>query len=76
MTALTQDISDLPDRKDSEKAGDTRTDGEPCQLVCVQPGNVLDRHVRFSGQGFDGALVRGTVARLRGRGKPVHRSLS
>lgn len=76
MTGLTQDIADLPDREDSEKAGDARTDCEHCQLVCVQLGNVLDRHVRLLGQGFDGALVRGAVERLRRRGKPVHRSLS
>lgn len=76
MTTLTQNLSDLPDREDSEKAGDAGTDCEHCQLVCVQLGNVLDRHVRFSGQGFDGALVRGAVARLRGRGKPVHMALS
>jgi hypothetical protein len=76
MTALTQYLSDLPGREDSEKAGDARTDCEHCQLVCVQLGNVLDRHVRLSGQGFDGALVRGAVARLRGREKPVHGSLS
>jgi len=66
MTALTQYISDLPGREDSEKAGDARTDCEDCQLVCVQLRNVLDWHVRFSGQGFDGALVRRTVTRLRG----------
>jgi hypothetical protein len=32
--------------------------------------------VRFSGQGFNGALVRGAFVRMRGRGKPVHVSLS
>ena len=76
MTALTQYLSDLPDREDGEQAGDARTDFEPGQLAFVQLGNVIDRHVRLSGQGFDGALVRGAVARMRGRGKPVHVSLS
>ena len=76
MTALTQYRSDLPGREDGEKAGDARTGFELCQLVFVQPGNLIDRHVRFSGQGFDSALVRGAFARLRGRGKTVHVSLS
>jgi len=76
MTALTQYLSDLTGREDGEKAGDTRTDFEHCQLAFVQPGNLIDRHVRLSGQGFDGSLVRGAFARMHGRGKPVHGSLS
>ena len=76
MTVLTQYLSDLPGREDGKKAGDTRPDFEHGQLAFVQLGNVIDRHVRLSGQGFDGSLVRGTVARMRGRGKPVHMSLS
>ena len=76
MTTLTQYLSDLPGREDSEKAGDARTDFEHCQLVCVQLGNLIERHVRLSGQGFDGALVRRAFTRMRGRGKPVHGSLS
>src|SRR5205814_7715784 len=35
MTALTQYLSDLPGREDGEKAGDARTDCEPCQLAFV-----------------------------------------
>ncbi len=66
MTALTQYLSDLPSREDSEKAGDARTDFEHCQLVCVQLGNVIEGHVRLSGQGFDGALVRRAFTRMRG----------
>jgi hypothetical protein len=76
MTVLTQYLSDLPDREDGEKASDARPDCEHCQLVFVQMGNVIDRQVRFSGQGFDGSLVYGAFARMRGRGKPVHASLS
>ena len=33
MVMLTQYLSDLPHRKDGEKAGDARTNFEPCQLV-------------------------------------------
>ena len=76
MTALTQYLSDLPDREDGEKAGDARPDFERCQLAFVQLDNLIDRHVRLSGQIFDGALVRRAFARMRGRGKPVHGSLS
>lgn len=76
MTALTQYLSDLPGREDGEKTGDARTDFKHCQLVFVQLGNLIARHVRFSGQGFDGSLVRGAFARMRGRGKPVYGSLS
>ena len=76
MTVLTQYLSDLPDREDSEKAGDARPDFERCQLPFVQLGNLIDRHVRLAGQIFDGALVRRAFARMRGRGKPVHGSLS
>jgi hypothetical protein len=70
--ALTQYLSDLPGREDGEKAGNARTDCEYCQLVFVQLGNLNDWHVRFSGQGFDGSLVRGAFARMRGRGKSGH----
>jgi hypothetical protein len=76
MTALTQYLSDLPGREDGEKAGDARTDGAHCQLAFVQTGHLIDRHVRLLGQGFDGSLVRGASAGMRGRGKPVHMSLS
>jgi hypothetical protein len=76
MTALMQYLSNLPHREDGEKASGARPDCEPCQLVFVELGNFIDRHVRLSGQGFDGALMCGTFARLRGRGKPVHVSLS
>jgi hypothetical protein len=53
-----------------------RSDCEHCQLVFVQLGNVIYRHVRLVGQGFNGSLVRGAFARMRGRRKPVHLSLS
>jgi hypothetical protein len=76
MTALTQYLSDLPGREDGEKAGDARTDCERCQLAFVQTGNLIDRHVRLLGQGCDGSLARGASARMHGRGKPVHVSLS
>lgn len=66
MTALTQYVSDLTDREDAEKGGDACTDCEHCQLAFVQLGNLLDRHVRFFGQGFDGSLVRGAFVRMRG----------
>jgi len=46
MTTLTQDLADLASRKDGEKAGDARTGCEHGQLVCVELGNLLDRHVR------------------------------
>ena len=76
MTALTQYLLDLPHREDGEKAGDACSGCEHGQLVFVQLDNVLDRHVRLAGQGFDGALVCGAFARLCGRGKPAHMSLS
>lgn len=66
MTVLTQHLPDLPGCEDGEKASDARPDREHCQLVCVQPGNVIDRHVRLAGQGFDSSLVRGAFARMRG----------
>ena len=72
MTALTQYVSDLAEREDAEKAGDACADCKHCQLVFVQLGNLIDWHVRFSGQGFDGSLVRGAFARMRGRGKSGH----
>jgi hypothetical protein len=66
MTALTQYLSDLPGHEDGEKVGDARSSCEHCQLAFVQLGNVIDRHVRLSGQGFDGARVRRAFARMRG----------
>jgi hypothetical protein len=76
MTALTQYLSDLPGREDGEKVGDARSSCEHCQLAFVQLGNVIERHMRLLGQGRDGSLVPGAFARRRGRGKPVHASLS
>ena len=76
MTALTHYLSDLPDREDGEKAGDARLGFERCQLAFVQLDNLIDRHVRLLGQVFDGSLVRGAFAGMRGREKPVHGSLS
>ena len=63
MTGVAARSPDLPGRENGEKAGDARPDCEHYQLVCVQLGNVIDRHVRLSGQGFDGALVRGAFRR-------------
>ena len=76
MRVLTQYLSDLPGRKDGEKAGNARTDCECGQLAFVQTGDLINRHVRLLGQGFDGSLMCGASTRMRGRGKPVHRSLS
>ena len=76
MTPLTQELADRSSRKDGEKAGDARPDFERCQLAFVQLGNLIDRHVRLAGQVFDGSLVRGAFARMRGRERPVHGSLS
>jgi hypothetical protein len=72
MTTLTQDLADLACRKDGEKAGDVRTSCEHGQFVCVELGNLLDRHVRLAGQGLDGALVRSAVVGMRRRGKHSH----
>jgi hypothetical protein len=72
MTVLTQDLADLAGREDGEKAGDARTGCEHGQFVCVEFGNLLDRHVRLAGQGFDGSLVYGTVVGMRHRGKHSH----
>jgi hypothetical protein len=66
MTALTQYVADFPDREDAEKAGDACADCEHCQLAFVQLDNLIDRHVRFSGQGFDGSLVRGAFVSMHG----------
>jgi hypothetical protein len=74
MRALTQDLADIPDRENSEKTGDVRTSCERGPLAFVQLGHVIDRHVRFSGQSFASSLVRGALARRRGRGKFVHGS--
>jgi hypothetical protein len=63
---------EVSSHEDGEKASDARHDCEPGQLVFLQLGNVIDWHVRLAGQGFDGSLVRGAFARMRGRGKPVH----
>ena len=76
MMALTQYLPNLPSREDGEKTGDTRTDGERCQLAFVELGNLINWHVRLLGQSFDGSLVRGAFARRRRRGKSVHVSLS
>jgi hypothetical protein len=66
MTTLTQDLADLASRKDGEKAGDARTGGEHGQFVCIELGNLLDRHVRLAGQGLEApscaALWWGCVA--------------
>ena len=67
---------EVSSHEDGEQASDARPDCEHCQLVFVHLGNVIDRHVRCLGQGFDGSLVCGAFARRRGRGKPVHVSLS
>src|SRR5437667_12292318 len=67
---------EISSHEDGEKASDARPDCEHCQLAFVQLGNVIDRHVRCLGQGFDGSLVRGAFARMRGRGKPAHVSLA
>ena len=72
MTTLTQDLADLASRKDGEKTGDARTGCEHGQFVCIELGNLLDRHVRLAGQGLDGALVRGAVVGMRRRGKQSH----
>ena len=72
MTTLTQDLADRSGRKDGEKAGDARTGCEHSQFVCIELGNLLDRHVRLAGQGLDGALVRDAVVGLRRRGKHSH----
>jgi hypothetical protein len=67
---------EVSSHEDGEKASDARPDCEHCQLVFVQLGNVIDRHVRLAGQGFEGSLVPGAFARMCGRGKPVHVSLA
>ena len=74
MTTLTayRDLADLASRKDGEKASDARTGCEHGQLVCVELGNLLDRHVRLAGQGLDGAIVRSAVVGMRRRGKHSH----
>src|SRR4029434_6479180 len=72
MTTLTQDLADLASRKDGEKAGDARTGCEHGQFVCIELGNLLDRHVRLAGQGLDGALVRSAVVGMHRRGKQSH----
>jgi len=76
MTALTQYLSDLPGREDSEKVSDARTNCERCQLAFVELGNLINWPVRLLGQDFDSSLVRGTFAPGRGRGKPMHMLLS
>ena len=58
MTTLTQDLADLASRKDGEKAGDARTGCEHGQFVCIELGNLLDRHVRLATVGdLAGAAV-------------------
>jgi hypothetical protein len=48
---------EVSSNEDGEKASDARPDCEHCQLAFVQLGNVIDRHVRCLGQGFDASLV-------------------
>jgi hypothetical protein len=67
---------EVSSHEDGEKAREARPDCEHCQLAFGQLGNVIDRHVRCLGQGFEASLVRGAFARLRGRGKLVHVSLA
>ena len=76
MTALTQYLSDLTDREDGEKAGDACTACEHCELVCIELGHLIDRHMKLPCQGFNGSFTREAFTRMRGRGTPAHVSLS
>ena len=72
MTTLTQDRADCAGREDAEKAGNPRPGCKHGQFAGVELGHLLDRHVRLSGQGLDGALVRSAVVGMCRRGKHNH----
>jgi hypothetical protein len=63
MTTLTQDGADLPGHEDGEKARDVRPGCECCQLTGVELGHVIERHMRFAGQGLDVSRVYSAIVR-------------
>jgi hypothetical protein len=63
MTTLTQERADLPGREDGQKARDARPGCERCQLAGIELGYVIERHLRFAGQGLDVSRVHMAVVR-------------
>jgi hypothetical protein len=63
MTTVTQERANLPGREDGEIVRDARPGGERGQLAVVELGHILERHVRFAGQGLEVARVRRAVVR-------------
>ena len=61
MMTVTQDRANLPGCEDREKVRDARPGGERGQLAVVEVGHILERHVRFAGQGLEVAHVRRAV---------------
>src|SRR5262249_12569965 len=58
------DGADPPRREDSEKLGDAGPGGDRCQLAGIELAHVFNRDLRFVRQGFNDALVGGTVEPL------------
>ena len=58
--ALAQQLADIADREDAEKALDARADLELGPRLVVELRDFIDRHLRFPGEVLDGALVMGS----------------